>query len=363
MIISLHSATRLRKGFALAFLLLATVVQAEPTPAPKPDVDPLAEALPLLQTGYVDFAKLQATPKDHLADLVTRSAGGISVDPTTAPAVSVPILTALLAPDTIYCRLSSFAPAAGWADFTSQLDKWLGASPQGIVLDLRSNGAPDDFDGAARVAGFFMAAGAPLFTIQDAQGHSHNYVSSGPDPLVLTQPIAVLIDHRTAGAAEALAACLRDSGALLIGEKTMGRGALFTDAPLSGGQTLRYATGRVLMADGTSLWNNPVVPDICLPMDDKKEQAVLGLIGQNRIAEVIQEASRSHRLSEAALVRGEDPEIEAYLPSTGKKQAGAPQDIVLVNALDGLTAIRLSRRTPDPAAAEVASPEIPSAVQ
>ena len=50
-------------------------------------------------------------------------------------------------------------------------------------------------------------------------------------------------------------------------------------------------------------------------------------------------------LSEAALVRGEDPEIEAYLVPRDKKDgAPVPQDVALIAALDGLKAIRLSQR-------------------
>ena len=114
------------------------------------------------------------------------------------------------------------------------------------------------------------------------------------------------------------------------------------------------------MADGTQLWNNPVVPDIGIAADDKKEQAALALIGQEHVADVIGEAAERHRMSEAALVHGEDPEIEASLLLRDPKTAAAPsavaaQDVVLVDALDSLKAIRLSQRADAPAAPETPS--------
>ena len=346
------------------FLLAAT-----PLPGPAPAVasapagDPLSEALPILQAKYVDFAALQVTPGDRLGDLVSRSQGKIEVAPVPPGAAAPPILSVLLPGQIIYCRLASFETGTG---FGAQLEKWIAGGAQGVVLDLRSSSVSSDFDGAARIAGFFTAPGTPLFRVEDAHQNSRNYTSpAGTDPLLTAEPVTMLVNRRTSGAAEALAACLKANGALVIGQSTQGRGALFADDRLPSGQTLHYLAGRVTLADGTPLWNHPLVPDIGLAVDAKREELDLDLIGQNRVLDVIQEAAGSHRLSEAALVRGEDPEIEAYLVPRGKKSVTGPvpQDVVLVNALDGLKAIRLSQRPLGFPAAGSPAPEIPSTVQ
>ncbi len=82
---------------------------------------------------------------------------------------------------------------------------------------------------------------------------------------------------------------------------------------------------------------------------------------------MIQESAERHRLSEATLVQGQDPEWDAYLASFEKKpfllSLPAIHDVVLISALDSLKAIRLSqRRTTSPSAGE-ASPQASASIQ
>jgi hypothetical protein len=76
---------------------------------------------------------------------------------------------------------------------------------------------------------------------------------------------------------------------------------------------------------------------------------------------VIQESAERHRMSEASLVHGQDPEWDDYLASLEQKPVllSLPviHDVVLVSALDSLKAIRLSQRTlPAPATANGSPP-------
>ena len=72
-------------------------------------------------------------------------------------------------------------------------------------------------------------------------------------------------------------------------------------------------------------------------------------IKDNQISDVIQESAQRHRMSEASLVQGQDPEWDDYLASLEQKPVllSLPviHDVVLVSALDSLKAIRLSERT------------------
>jgi hypothetical protein len=332
-----------------SLLLLSPSLEAETVS------DSTAEIVPLLQGRYVDYAGLQVQPNDRLGDLLRRSQGGMSLTPASAsPAAVPPILAQLLPGGMIYCRVASFNAPTAWTGFVSQLRTWAAQGAQGVILDLRSNAARNDFDGAAQMADLFVPPGTPLFTLRDARQNSRSYTSPLNSVPVL-EPMAILTDNQTSGAAEALAACLKANGALTLGRPTAGNGAEFEDHPLASGQILHYIAGQVFMADGTPLWRHPVEPDIGLAIDAKKEETVLALIAQNRVLDVIGEAAGSHRLSEAALVRGEDPEVEAYLvPHDKAATAPVPQDSALVAALDSLKAIHISQGTP---------PKSPSTVQ
>lgn len=332
----------------LGLLLTGPVLLAEPAAVVAPSAaDPLAEALPILQAKYVDFKALNYKPGDKLSDLIARSNGGISLSPEAA-STPVPIVTAGLPDNVIYWRLASFTPKTSWGDLGTQLQSASTSYPSGgAILDLRSNAGPEDIAGAAQVIDFFAAGDDSLFKFLPLVADGHKFGGPVIPAHPFHGPVIVLIDHRTAGAAEVLAARLKGDGALLIGQETSGKGAVFEEQKLSSGKVLRYVAAHVSLADGADLWNHPVVPDIALTVDDHSEKAALMLIRDNHISDVIEESAERHRLNEASLVQGQDPEWDAYLASLEKGPVllSLPpvHDIVLISALDSLRAIRLSQ--------------------
>jgi hypothetical protein len=329
------------------FLLLTGSALADPSAPASVAPDFLTEALPILQTKYVDFPDLHWKSGDQLKDLIARSNGGIQLMTSPGKKPATPIISALLPGSVVYWRLASFTPEKTWDDLAVQLEQWTRQDVQGIVLDLRSNVAPDDFIGAAQVATFFVHDQANPFIIQGGSVDAVSIVPFHPTHL-FRQPIEILINHETTGAAEALAEFLKRHGALLMGQSTPGKAAIFARQSLDSGQVLRYRTASVALADGADLWGRPVIPDIILTVNDQAEKDALSLIGQGRVRDVIAEAAQRHRLNEAALVRGDDPEEDAELASrespTPAPPAAVTQDIVLVGAIDSLKAIDLSQR-------------------
>ena len=235
-----------------------------------------------------------------------------------APVTSAPMISALLPGGVIYLRLSQFTPQP---EISSQLVQWTQQGAIGLVLDLRDNDAPNDYDGAAQVAGFFIKSGTRLFEAKDAQGRFRAY-SSPPSTLSFAKPLVVLINRQTCGASEALARSLRSQGALLVGASPQAR-------------------------SGDS---HPVAPDIAIPVNNQAEKDALAVIERQGILDVIGESPGRHRLTEAALVQGQDPELDDYLSSCEKKPVllslPVVHDAVLVSALDSLKAIHLSQKTP-----------------
>lgn len=343
---------------SLYFLLTGSVLMAEPTAVTVPpliSVDPLTEALPVLRAKYIDFKSLNNKPGDHLGDLVARSKGGIVLDNTDPQVTAAPLVTASLSDNILYWRLASFALPVGtnWSDLAAQSHV-----AQGVILDLRSNTMPDDYKGATQLLGLFNRVGLTRVT-----------------------PITILTNHQTSGAAEALAGCLQSEGAIVIGRETAGRVAVFETMKLSSGQVLRYAVAgegttdlNPLLAFKTSsnfpVWDRPVLPDISVKVDDWTERAALTLIKDNHILDVIQESAGRHRMNEASLVQGQDPEWDDYLASLESKAhehflLSLPpiHDTALVSALDSLKAIRLSQRPAPSQPRTDASTPVSSSVQ
>ncbi|MEZ4311754.1 MAG: S41 family peptidase [Polyangiaceae bacterium] len=137
-------------------------------------------------------------------------------------------------------------------------------APRALVLDLR--GCPGgDLHAALDLAGDFLPEGAVLATLTDGDGDDTVVRSRSERPLEL--PLAILVDRRTASAAEAFAGCLKAHGrAVVLGERTYGKGVvqqIVADASAPGA---RFATTAVVtLPGGLGLQGAGVEPDVSVP--------------------------------------------------------------------------------------------------
>ena len=335
------------------WLVAAGVLAAEPTvPAPvtptaplTSPADPIAEALPFLQAAYVDFPALQYKQGDKLSDLESRAQGKISIimPGTVAP---TPILTAALPDGIAYCRVGSFSPKKDWAGLAGDLRTLIDWDHVvGTIVDLRGN-ASTDYAGAAQMMSLLGDGLGPLFKFLPQDKPNFVRLPMTIPDRQLVGPIVVITNGQTAGAAEALAACLKADGALVVGRATSGTG--IEEDKLPGGAILRFATALHRLPGDTL--TRPVVPDIAMTVDDRDEKAALMFIREDRVLDVIQEQAPRKRMSEATLVSGQDPEWDAYLSTLEQTPVllSLPRvhDPVLVTALDSVRAIRLSGTAP-----------------
>src|SRR3954463_11197208 len=110
---------------------------------------------------------------------------------------------------------------------------------QGVVLDLRF-ATGDDYDAAAGVVDLFLNKDEPLLN------WGNGVIRSKTKKNAITSPVAVLVNHDTKAAAEALAASVRQSGTgLLLGSRTAGEAMVAKEFSLKNGERLRIATARI----------------------------------------------------------------------------------------------------------------------
>jgi hypothetical protein len=180
----------------------------------------------------------------------------------------------------------------------------LGAANQvrGLVIDLRY-AEGEDYAAVVEAADSFFATEQLLLTWDDRKGFSREKQEANDLPL------AVLINGETRGAAEALAAVLKQAGGLLIGERTAGLAHVTKEYPLSHGYRLRLAGGVVQAGEAHKLTGVGVGPDIAIQVSREDEKvyfdnayAVLprwsGQRPNDRTAQV-----PPRRMNEAELVR------------------------------------------------------------
>lgn len=121
-----------------------------------------------------------------------------------------------------------------------------------LVLDLRGNGG-GLFEEGVKVAGLFLPADAVVASLS-GRGGSETQVYRGPDSRWPTMPLTVLVDGGTASSAEVIAAALREHNrALLVGDRTYGKGMVQRVVRLSPELSLRLTTARWLTPRGNTL--------------------------------------------------------------------------------------------------------------
>jgi C-terminal processing protease CtpA/Prc len=181
-----------------------------------------------------------------------------------------------------YLRLPGFPPGAS-GELEKSLLAFEGASPKGFVLDLRDNSG-GLLEEAVRVADAFIRAGSLGSIAGRRQRKDYVARSGGHEP---GGALVVLVNRRTAGAAELVAAAVKNLGrGIVVGEPTAGAGmidqmfeiprprrhtpdnvppAKSVDELLEGDPLGLYlTTGRLLAAGGAEIEGAGVQPDVAM---------------------------------------------------------------------------------------------------
>lgn len=123
-----------------------------------------------------------------------------------------------------YLRLNSFEPGT-LIDVDLGLALFREKAATGVILDLRDNDG-GMLDTAIEIANNFLPANQLIVSLK---GKTPQDFKTTEKPNRVTLPLVVLVNGKTASAAEALAASLQDHGrAIVIGERSAGKGAVRT---------------------------------------------------------------------------------------------------------------------------------------
>jgi carboxyl-terminal processing protease len=148
-----------------------------------------------------------------------------------------------------------------------------------VVLDLRGNRG-GLLSQAVSVASAFLSQGVVARTGGRHPDSNRIYLSPGPD-LAQGVPLVVLVDGRTASAAEIVAAALSDrQRGVVVGSATMGKGLIQVVVPLPNGGELLVTWSRVLAPLGWPLQGLGVLPALCTSLGidaTAQELSALGL--------------------------------------------------------------------------------------
>lgn len=127
-----------------------------------------------------------------------------------------------------------------------------------FVLDLRD--VPGGYlSQAVDISSLFIQSGVAV-QIETNEGVT---TRSADGESITSLPLAVLVNDRTAGCAEVLAAALQETGnAEVVGTQTQGKGSVRVMQPLSFGGAIRYTAAYYLTPNGREINGNGVSPDV-----------------------------------------------------------------------------------------------------
>jgi hypothetical protein len=225
----------------------------------------------------------------------------------------------------LWIRVISLGGGAAMKVIEGELEKEPeSGATRGVILDLRALEDYREFEAGARLVGLFVPEGCALFSLEGG-GEPRVFTATEPSRMPIP-PLAVIVNSGTRGVGEAMAEALRSlRRAVVFGSPTAGRAAEYGAAELPSGRKLWVPTRRVAWAGGRQAFHEPVKPDIRID-GGEMEAEMLRREAAEGPGDFIAEEKPRPRQNEAALVRGENPDLEEAirkrLEESAKEGAG-----------------------------------------
>ncbi len=239
-----------------------------------------------------------------------------------------------------YLRITQFQSRTGESvrDQVARLKQSNGNQLKGLVLDLRSNPG-GVLSAAVSVSDAFLKKGIIVYTegrLDDAKLK----FNAKPTDILEGAPIVVLVDGGSASASEIVAGALQDhKRAIVMGEKTFGKGSVQTILPMENGSALKLTTARYYTPAGKSIQAKGIEPDIRIDrvkISMADGSADTGRVKESNLARHLDNGDESNDSS--------DPKRSAS--DDAKKAPLAQRDYGLyeaINLLKGLSILRAAQ--------------------
>lgn len=121
---------------------------------------------------------------------------------------------------------------------------------KGLVLDYRSNGG-GIMQEAVKILGMFVPKGTEVVSTKGRSEDSKQVFRTDTEPILADLPLTVLINGNSASAAEIVAGALQDlDRAVLIGQRSFGKGLVQSPRPLGYNAMLKLTTAKYYIPSG-----------------------------------------------------------------------------------------------------------------
>ena len=170
-----------------------------------------------------------------------------------------------------YVQVTEFSEHTG-EQFDDAVNRLLKQGIDSLIIDLRNN--PGGLiDAAVEVAEPFFAKNELVVYTQGRKPSDREEYRAEGDGEPLRIPLAVLVNGGSASAAEIVTGALKDTGrAVVVGERTFGKGSVQTNIDLKNGEGLRLTIAHYFTPSGVTIHEKGVSPDVEVVMTAAEDE-------------------------------------------------------------------------------------------
>jgi carboxyl-terminal processing protease len=160
-----------------------------------------------------------------------------------------------------YLQVTQFSERTG-QEFRTALAGLEQQGLRGLVIDLRNN--PGGLvDAAIDVCNEFFDKGELIVYTQGRTPESRENFNADGSHVKRTYPIAILVNGGTASAAEIVSGAMKDTKrAVIVGEKSFGKGSVQSIIALQNGEGLKLTTARYYTPSGITIHEKGITPQV-----------------------------------------------------------------------------------------------------
>lgn len=200
---------------------------------------------------------------------------------------------------------------------------------KGLVLDLRNNPG-GVLSAAVSVSDAFISKGLIVYTDGRAE-ENHLRYNAHPGDALNSAPLIVLVNGGSASASEIVAGALQDhKRAIIMGEKTFGKGSVQTIQDLQNGGAVKLTTARYYTPSGRSIQAKGIDPDIVVELLEVNNL-------EKPVIDSLKESNLSGHLENTDQQKDAESETQPQQLSTSDLPTSDYQLFQALNLLKGLT--------------------------
>ncbi len=160
---------------------------------------------------------------------------------------------------------------------------------RGYIIDMRNN--PGGLlTEAISVSDSFLTQGE-IVSIRGRDANQNQRANATAGDITNGAPIVVLVNRGSASASEIVAGALRDhKRAIIVGERTFGKGSVQSTLPLSEDMEAKFTTALYYTPNGTSIQKVGIVPDIQASPVTIEKEFTRGDYGEGQLSKALDNA-------------------------------------------------------------------------